>query len=163
MAFLSMEWQVPRNYRMRAFGYLKVSAVTQYCWHLINGLVQDCGISNANVLEIPHSCTNILLQAIHLPLRTWTVTLLSTVHQRRSLINSTFAVVQQTLQMFPIRTPEEQHADMSITRQYGKIQSSAVIMRSKIIRYCINLCRNWGGLSIRCWIDWRQPIPHPRL
>ena len=41
------------------------------------------------------------------------------------------------------------------------IQSSAVIMRSKIIRYCINDCRNWGRISIRCWIHKRHPISRP--
>ena len=41
------------------------------------------------------------------------------------------------------------------------VQSSAVITRSKIIRYCINNCRNWGRISIRCQIHKRHPIPRP--
>ena len=28
-------------------------------------------------------------------------------------------------------------------------------------RYCINNCRNWGRISIRCWIHKRYPIPCP--
>ena len=39
------------------------------------------------------------------------------------------------------------------------VQSSAVIKRSNIVRYCINNCRNWGRISIRCWIHKRHPIP----
>ena len=41
------------------------------------------------------------------------------------------------------------------------IQSSAVITRSKIVRYCINNCRNWGRISIRIWIHKRRPITRP--
>ena len=42
-----------------------------------------------------------------------------------------------------------------------RIQSSAVITRSTIVRYCINDCRNSGRISIRCWIHRRHPIPCP--
>ena len=38
---------------------------------------------------------------------------------------------------------------------------SAVIMRSNIVSYYINNYRNWGRISIRCWIHKRHPIPHP--
>ena len=41
------------------------------------------------------------------------------------------------------------------------LQSSAVITRSHIVRYHINNYRNWGRISIRCWIHKRHPIPHP--
>ena len=41
------------------------------------------------------------------------------------------------------------------------MQSSAVIMRSNIVRYYINHYRNWGGISMRCWIHKRHDIPHP--
>ena len=41
------------------------------------------------------------------------------------------------------------------------IQSSAVITRSNIVRFCINNCRNWDIISIRCWIHKRHPIPRP--
>ena len=40
-----------------------------------------------------------------------------------------------------------------------QIQLSAVIKRSKIVRYCINIYRNWGKILIRCWINKRYPIP----
>ena len=39
------------------------------------------------------------------------------------------------------------------------IQSSVVIKGSNIVRYYINDYRNWGRISIRCWIDKRHPIP----
>ena len=42
-----------------------------------------------------------------------------------------------------------------------EVQSSAVIMRSKIVRFCINNCRNWDIISIGCWIHKRHPISHP--
>ena len=38
------------------------------------------------------------------------------------------------------------------------IKSSAVITRCNIVKYCINNCRNWGRISIRCWILKRHPI-----
>ena len=43
----------------------------------------------------------------------------------------------------------------------SNIQSSAVIMRSNVIRYCIDNYTNWGRISIRCWIHKRHPIPRP--
>ena len=42
-----------------------------------------------------------------------------------------------------------------------KVQSSAVIKRSNMVRFCINNCRNWDIISIRCWIHKRHPIPRP--
>ena len=39
------------------------------------------------------------------------------------------------------------------------IQSSAVIMRSNIVRYFINNYRNWGRISIRCCSPKRHNIP----
>ena len=30
-----------------------------------------------------------------------------------------------------------------------------------IVGYCLNNCRNWGRISILCWIHERQPVPHP--
>ena len=41
------------------------------------------------------------------------------------------------------------------------IQWSVVITQSKIVRYYINNYRNWGRLSIKCWIYKRHPIPRP--
>ena len=41
------------------------------------------------------------------------------------------------------------------------MQSSAVITRSSIIRYYMNNYRNWGKISIRCWIHKIYPIPRP--
>ena len=41
------------------------------------------------------------------------------------------------------------------------IQSIAVIIQSIIVRYCINNHRNWGRVSIRCWVHKRHPIPRP--
>ena len=38
------------------------------------------------------------------------------------------------------------------------IQSTAVIMRSNIVRYYVNNYRNWGRISIRCWVHKRHPI-----
>ena len=42
-----------------------------------------------------------------------------------------------------------------------QLQSSAIITRSNVIEYYINDYRNWGRISIRCWIHKRLPIPHP--
>ena len=42
-----------------------------------------------------------------------------------------------------------------------RIQASAIITRSNIVRYYINDYRNWGRISIRCWIHERCPIPCP--
>ena len=44
---------------------------------------------------------------------------------------------------------------------WSQVQSSAVITRSNIVRYCINNHRNWGRISIRCWIHNRHPIARP--
>ena len=41
------------------------------------------------------------------------------------------------------------------------IQSSAVITWSNVVRYFINNYRNWGRISIRCWIYKRHHIPRP--
>ena len=41
------------------------------------------------------------------------------------------------------------------------IQSSAVITRSSMVRYCMNNCRNWSRMSIRWWTHKRHPIPRP--
>ena len=41
------------------------------------------------------------------------------------------------------------------------IQSSAVITRFNMIRYCINNCRNRDRISIRCCIHKRHPIARP--
>ena len=41
------------------------------------------------------------------------------------------------------------------------IQSSAVITRSVIVRYHLDNYRNWGRISIKCWIHKRHPIPRP--
>ena len=35
------------------------------------------------------------------------------------------------------------------------------MMRSNIVQYCINNCRNWGRISTRCWIHKSHPIPRP--
>ena len=40
------------------------------------------------------------------------------------------------------------------------LQLSAVITCSNIVRYFMNNYRNWGRISIRCWIHKRHPIPH---
>ena len=42
-----------------------------------------------------------------------------------------------------------------------KVQSSAVITRSNIVRYYMNNYKNWGRISSRCWIYKRHPIPRP--
>ena len=44
---------------------------------------------------------------------------------------------------------------------YKDTQSSAVITRSNIAKYYINNYRNWGRVSIRCWVHKRHPIPSP--
>ena len=44
---------------------------------------------------------------------------------------------------------------------YSWIQSSAVIKRFNIVRCYINNCRNWGRISIKCWIHIRDPILRP--
>ena len=51
----------------------------------------------------------------------------------------------------------------SLWPSYAKwqLQSSAVITWFEIVRYCINSCRNWSWISIRCWIHKRHPIPCP--
>ena len=41
------------------------------------------------------------------------------------------------------------------------LQSSAVITRSNVVRYCINNCRNWSRISSGYWIYQRHHIPHP--
>ena len=41
----------------------------------------------------------------------------------------------------------------------GNILSSAVITLSNIVRYYPNIYRNWGRISIRCWIH-KKTIPH---
>ena len=41
------------------------------------------------------------------------------------------------------------------------IESSAIITRCNIVRYCINDCRNSGRISLRCWIHKRHTIPRP--
>ena len=41
------------------------------------------------------------------------------------------------------------------------IQSSTVKTRSNIVKYYINDYRNWGKISIKCWIYKRHPIPRP--
>ena len=41
------------------------------------------------------------------------------------------------------------------------IQSSAAITLSNLVRYHINDYRNWGRISITCWIHKRHPIPRP--
>ena len=43
----------------------------------------------------------------------------------------------------------------------NQLQSSAIIKRSDIISYCTNDYRNWGRISIRCWIQKRHPIARP--
>ena len=40
------------------------------------------------------------------------------------------------------------------------VELCAIIMGSKIVRYCLNNCRNWGGISIWCWIHKRHPTPY---
>ena len=42
-----------------------------------------------------------------------------------------------------------------------QVQSSAVITRSNIVRYCINDCRNSGRISLRWWIPKKHPILRP--
>ena len=41
------------------------------------------------------------------------------------------------------------------------IQLSVIIIQSSIVRFYINNYRNWGRISIRCWIHKRHPIPRP--
>ena len=53
------------------------------------------------------------------------------------------------------------YVDMERHDENGYIQSSAVITRSNIIRYCMNDCRNFGWISIRCWIHKRRLIHCP--
>ena len=43
----------------------------------------------------------------------------------------------------------------------SKIESSAVITLSNIVRYCINNYRNRDRISISCWIHKIHPIPRP--
>ena len=50
---------------------------------------------------------------------------------------------------------------LTVQSSRAHIQSSAVITRSNIVRYCINDYRNRGRISIRCWIHKIQPIPRP--
>ena len=52
-------------------------------------------------------------------------------------------------------------AIFTISRYNLEIQSRTVITRSSIVRYYINNYRNWGRISIRCWIHKRHPIPRP--
>ena len=48
-----------------------------------------------------------------------------------------------------------------VALQYLIVQSSAIITRSNIVRYCIDNCRNWGRTITRYWIHKRHSIPHP--
>ena len=41
------------------------------------------------------------------------------------------------------------------------IQSISVITQSSIVRYCINIYRHWGRISIRCWIHKTHSISRP--
>ena len=55
---------------------------------------------------------------------------------------------------------------ISLLRNYRKckydfIQSGAIIAQSNIVRYYINNYRNWGRISVRCWMHKRHPIPCP--
>ena len=43
------------------------------------------------------------------------------------------------------------------------IQSNAIITWSNIVRYCIYNYRDWGGISNRCSIHKRHPIPRPNV
>ena len=42
-----------------------------------------------------------------------------------------------------------------------KIQLKAIITRSNIVKYCINNCRNWDRISVRCGIHKRHHIARP--
>ena len=52
---------------------------------------------------------------------------------------------------------------MNSTHWKSIIQSSTVITLSNIVRSCINNCRNWGRISIRCWIHNRHPVHCPNM
>ena len=43
-----------------------------------------------------------------------------------------------------------------VISEHISIQSSAVITRFNMIRYCISNCRNWGRISIRCCIEYQS-------
>ena len=47
------------------------------------------------------------------------------------------------------------------TKCLHHIQSSAIITRSNIRRFCNHHCRNWDRISIRGWNHERHPIPRP--
>ena len=55
------------------------------------------------------------------------------------------------------------HALLARSKYYirGLMQSNAVITRSNILRDYINNYKNWGRISIRCWLKKRHPIPRP--
>ena len=45
--------------------------------------------------------------------------------------------------------------------QHTPLQSIAVIIWSNTVRYFTNNYRNWGRISIRCWMHKRHTILHP--
>ena len=57
-----------------------------------------------------------------------------------------------------LRSNTKTHKDIQSRGQV--IQSNSVIVRSDIIQYCINNCRNWSRISIRWWTHIKHPIPH---
>ena len=59
------------------------------------------------------------------------------------------------------KTPQHISPSWVIVGSLLWVQLSAVITRSNIVRYYINNYRNWGRISIRCWIHKSRPIPRP--
>ena len=64
------------------------------------------------------------------------------------------------LTKLPLRLGQNQ-ASIYYIFMWMVLQSSAGLTRSSIVRYNINNYRNWGRISVRCWIHKRHPIPRP--
>ena len=58
-------------------------------------------------------------------------------------------------------SPPPRVSDPDMHQHTIEIQPSDIIMRSNMVRNCINNCRNWVRISNRCWIHKRHPLPNP--
>ena len=65
-------------------------------------------------------------------------------------------ILQWSLQLLPFTSL---FLKCIIMEFVNNIQSSTVITESNIVRYYINNYRNWGRISIRCWIHKRHTSP----
>ena len=85
--------------------------------------------------------------------------------QLHLLANDVFSkpLTVSSVHMFCIQHSVPVQSNLFITLAFFfKIQSSAIITRSSIVRYYINIYSNWGRISIRCWKHKRHPHNLPK-